>query len=121
MANGVFTEDSQFLYNYRVMGKVWRLPRAALLINRSGKHKLGANAGGGSDVTAAKEPIYEDPHTLRSELSPQRGGGGGGGGGTLRGSTLESEGKIFADTEAQLQFAQNYMLSSRQRGHERHG
>ena len=75
---------------------------------------------GGSDVTAAKEPIYEDPHTLRSELSPQRGGGGGGG--TLRGSTLgNSEAKIFADTEAQLQFAQNYMLSSRQRGHERHG
>ena len=118
MANGVFTEDSQFLYNYRVMGKVWRLPRAALLINRSGKHKLDANDGGGSDVTAAKEPIYEDPHTLRSELSPQRGGGVG----TLRGSTLGSiEGKIFADTEAQLQFAQNYMLSSRQRDHDRHG
>ena len=55
-----FPEDAQYLYNYRQIGKLWRLPRNALLI-RSATKDAHCDA---NDSPSRDEPIYAEPQQV---------------------------------------------------------
>ena len=57
-----FPEEAQYLYNYREIGKLWKLPRTALLVRNPAKLKPHCDVTDHQprDVNSA-EPIYDEP------------------------------------------------------------
>ena len=57
-----FPEEAQYLYNYRQIGKLWKLPRTALLVRNPAKLKPHCDVTDHQprDVNTT-EPIYDEP------------------------------------------------------------